>query len=535
MKIRTAELFVFGGVAAALLGAAYWEYFVYGLPALPVGQPVNAETAIRPFGFPGWVRALHFLNFLCLSLLVRSGLQILMDHPRLYWNIHCTPGSEWLRFTSVKVPTDIYYTSKGDARYLSPWLGIPGGTHSIGPARHWHFLNVIAWVGGGAVFVLLLFSTDQWKRLVPVSWEIFPRAWAVFVYYATFHMPPETNGFYQYNALQQLTYFGAVFVLAPLAIVTGPFMSPAFMNRFNWMPHFPLNRQMGRSVHFLALCALLFFFVSHVVLIAITGLKRNMNAIVFGEDSLSGRGLALGLGGIALVILANYLANAWSRKHPRGLQHAARCIVDPVQRLLLDKYPPAAEYSRSDISPYFWANGPLPVSKEWRKLADRSFATYRLRVHGLVETPVSLSLEDLRRMKKERRITLHHCVQGWSGIAEWGGLPMTELAALVRPKLQAKAVVFYSFGEGNEGGQYYDSHSLRNALNAQTLLAYEMNYEPLTIPHGAPLRLRVENQLGYKMVKWISAIEFVDTVKRVYKGEGGFDADNEYFMDLADI
>ena len=116
-------------------------------------------------------------------------------------------------------------------------------------------------------------------------------------------------------------------------------------------------------------------------------------------------------------------------------------------------------------------------------------------------------------MGKKTQITLHHCIQGWSGIAEWGGLPLAELVKLVRPKPGVRAVVFYSFGEGAEGGQFYDSLSMQNAMRPQTLLAYEMNFEPLNHLHGAPLRLRVENQLGFKMVKWIQAIEFVESVE----------------------
>ena len=118
---------------------------------------------------------------------------------------------------------------------------------------------------------------------------------------------------------------------------------------------------------------------------------------------------------------------------------------------------------------------------------------------------------------------------------------MAELVKLVRPKPSAKAIVFYSFGEGvafNDGiasGQYYDSLSIENALNLQTLLAYEMNYQPLSQLHGAPLRLRVENQLGFKMVKWIQAIEFVEDVKSINLGEGGYAEDHEYFGELANI
>jgi methionine sulfoxide reductase catalytic subunit len=138
-------------------------------------------------------------------------------------------------------------------------------------------------------------------------------------------------------------------------------------------------------------------------------------------------------------------------------------------------------------------------------------------------------------MGEKTQITLHHCIQGWSGIAEWGGLPLEELLKLVRPMANARAVVFYSFGEGGEGGEFYDNLSKENALHQQTLLAYEMNFKPLGELHGAPLRLRVENQLGFKMVKWIRAIEFVGSIRFVGQGEGGYNEDHEYFGELANI
>jgi DMSO/TMAO reductase YedYZ molybdopterin-dependent catalytic subunit len=173
-----------------------------------------------------------------------------------------------------------------------------------------------------------------------------------------------------------------------------------------------------------------------------------------------------------------------------------------------------------------------------RRRPRRSLRQWRsrsLQVYGLVENPVELSLDTLRVMGKKTQITLHHCIQGWSGIAAWGGLPLAELIKLVRPTPKAKAVVFYSFGEGAEGGQFYDSLSIENAMHLQTLLAYEMNDEPLTHLHGAPLRLRVQNQLGFKMVKWIQAIAFVESVTSINQGEGGYNEDTEYFGELADI
>jgi len=541
MRVRLRPLLLIVFPVLLLVAAAYIQWGTVGLPALPPSPVLTPALAAEPSGFPAWLRITHYVNFVFLVLLIRSGLQILMDHPRLYWNVHCTPGTEWLRLTPVEVPTDRVWTAKQDSRHLSPWIGLPGYRHTIGMARHWHFLSVLFWVGNGLVFVVLLFATDQWRRLVPHSWSIVPEAWAVFVHDATLHLPPEPNGFYRYNALQQLAYFGVVFILAPLAILTGPSMSPAFTARFRWYPKLPGNRQVGRSLHFLVMGAFVVFIIGHVTMVVLTGFARNMNHIVRGTDSVNTIGLYVGLAALGVVVVLNVLANGMAWRHPRAVQHAAEATVSPVMGFLLDRRAPVAKFSRDDISPFFWVNGAMPTCDEWKALGASDFTDYRLKVHGLVEHPVELSLDDLRALGQRTQITLHHCIQGWSGIAEWGGLPLTVLIDAVRPKPNAKTVVFYSFGEGVDfttgiaNGQYYDSLSMRTALHPQTMLAYEMNGQPLGHLHGAPLRLRVENQLGFKMVKWIQAIEFVEDVRSIHKGEGGYAEDHEYFGELANI
>jgi DMSO/TMAO reductase YedYZ molybdopterin-dependent catalytic subunit len=275
--------------------------------------------------------------------------------------------------------------------------------------------------------------------------------------------------------------------------------------------------------------------------VAITGFVQNMNHIVVGTDGTSLTGVYLGVVGVAVVVGVNALANWLAWRRPRLVQHVAKAIVTPAMSFLLDRAAPRAEFRRADISPFLWANGKVPTCDEWKTLAAGNFKDYRLKVYGLVENPVEISLDNLRALGTKTQITLHHCIQGWSGIAAWGGLPLAELIRLVRPRPNAKAVVFHSFGEGVAlhegvaGVRYYDSLSITNALNAHTLLAYEMNYQPLNQLHGAPLRLRVENQLGFKMVKWIQAIEFVEDVRSIGKGEGGFAEDHEYFGELANI
>jgi DMSO/TMAO reductase YedYZ molybdopterin-dependent catalytic subunit len=312
-------------------------------------------------------------------------------------------------------------------------------------------------------------------------------------------------------------------------------MSPALTNRFGWYPKLPGNRQIGRSLHFLVMCAFIVFIIGHVAMVATTGLLQNMNHIVLGTDDGREIGLLTGLAGIGLIAAANVFANWLAWRRPRAVQHVAKHIVTPPMSLLLDRAAPRAQFESKDISPFLWPNGKVPTCDEWKKLAADNFKNYRLKVTGLVENPVELSLEDLKGMVTKRQTTLHHCIQGWSGIAEWGGLPMVDLVTLVRPKANAHAAVFYSFGEGLEGGQYFDSHSIANLLHPQSLLAYEMNFKPLGELHGAPLRLRVENQLGFKMVKWIRSIEFVENMQRVGEGEGGYNEDHEYFGELANI
>ena len=129
--------------------------------------------------------------------------------------------------TPIHVPTDRVWTAKDDARYISPIVATPGYRHTVGIARSWHFLNVYGFIITGIFFVIMLFDTEQWRRLVPQSPLVLLQAWNTWVHYATFHLPPEFNGFYGYNALQQIAYFSVVFVFGPLAILTGIAMSPA--------------------------------------------------------------------------------------------------------------------------------------------------------------------------------------------------------------------------------------------------------------------------------------------------------------------
>ncbi len=514
-------------------GMAWLQYLMFGLPANPSTAFIPLQLS-DPSGFPVWITLSHWVNFFFLMLIIRSGLSILADHPRLYWTNSCKPNSSWIRFTPVKIPIDKAYTAKEDARYLNPIAGLPGYKHTVGIARVWHFLTVPFFILNGAVFIFLLFYTNQWKRLVPVSWNILPDAWNVFVHYATFNFPIEPNGFYHYNAIQQLSYFAVVFILAPLAMLTGMAMSPAIENRFHWYPKLFGNRQSARSIHFLVLIGYIVFIIIHISLIAATGLVRNMNHIVMGTDNTeSYTGLYIGMLFILVTIAFAFLAHWLSWNKQRFLQSLQASVNGRLWRLTIDRFKVKVHYQKKDITSYFWLNGIMPESTEWKNMAENNFVDYKLKIAGLVENPVELSLEELKKMGKEQNITMHHCIQGWSGIAEWGGVQLSKIIELVKPDPSVTTVAFFSFGEGLYGGTYYDTHTLDNCMNPNSILAWEMNYEPLSLGHGAPLRLRVENQLGYKMVKWISAIEFVQSPKNLGKGFGGKNEDDEYFDLLA--
>jgi DMSO/TMAO reductase YedYZ molybdopterin-dependent catalytic subunit len=196
---------------------------------------------------------------------------------------------------------------------------------------------------------------------------------------------------------------------------------------------------------------------------------------------------------------------------------------------LLERWAPKATYSKDDITDYFWPNGTLPVSDEYRNLQAGNWSDYVLRVDGLVENPLEITYAELLALPKQDQITHHFCIQGWSAIGEWTGVPMRTICEMVKPLPNAKWVAFYSFAEGSDGGRYYDCHPIENMYHHQTILAYGLNGAPLNESHGAPVRLRDEVELGFKMVKWIEAVEFLESYDHVGGGYGGYNEDHEYF------
>ena len=204
-----------------------------------------------------------------------------------------------------------------------------------------------------------------------------------------------------------------------------------------------------------------------------------------------------------------------------------------VQRVLLGRNALAREYSEKDISREFRANGTTnPDTDAYNALAKSDFADWRLVVGGLVERPLQLSLGELRRMPSRSQITRHDCVEGWSCIGKWQGVQLSHVLARAGLKPAAKFIAFYcadSLELSLDGtGQYYETIDLIDAMHPQTLLAYQMNDLPLDIPHGAPLRLRLERQLGYKMAKYVMRIEAIQSFDKLGRGKGGYWEDRGY-------
>ena len=235
------------------------------------------------------------------------------------------------------------------------------------------------------------------------------------------------------------------------------------------------------------------------------------------------------LGWLAVVVVGWVAATPFTLQHPRTVQRIGYALVGPVQRLFQHVDATPGQYTEKDISPYFWHNGAYPRTPEYQELFDEGFASWRLKVHGLVENPVELSIDELRALPNHEQITQHFCIQGWSGVAKWGGVSMATILDLVRPTPEAEWLVFYSLGDGPDGGLYYDVHPIEQMRYQLTMLAYDMNDEPLSYGHGAPLRLRNEIQHGFKQVKWIGGIDVVADFSEVAGGYGGYNADHEFF------
>ena len=253
------------------------------------------------------------------------------------------------------------------------------------------------------------FTSGEWSRLVPTSWDIFPRAWQTFLTYISFHIPP-AGDFRPFDPLQQLAYFGVVFILGPFLIVTAA-QSPAIEAHFPWYVKIFGGRQSARSLHFLGLAAMIAFIIVHTALVFIVHFQDNIRNIVLGTTS-SSLALAGIIAIIALIVVAIIYAWAlvYTLRHKRQMQHALGKVVDPTRKAILHDEASRQHYKPEDITRYFWVNGDPPDTGEYEQLVEHNFEDWRLDICGLVEHPLHLSLEDLRALPKQTQMTLHNCI-----------------------------------------------------------------------------------------------------------------------------
>ena len=248
--------------------------------------------------------------------------------------------------------------------------------------------------------------------------------------------------------------------------------------------------------------------------------------------SVDRRNWLKGLGAAATGLVLSACDRITQSPQAIGVLSAAEHLTQGAQRLIGARAL-AREYRPSDISPDFKANGTLmPGGAEYRAHMESGFADWRLVVDGLVQRPLSLSLEQIRALPARSQITRHDCVEGWSSIGKWTGARLAPLLQQAGLLPAARFIVLHcadSYDSSHpEASRYYESIDLVDAVHPQTILAYEMNDRPLPVAHGAPLRLRAERHLGYKQAKYIMRLEAVDRLDHIGMGRGGYWEDRNY-------
>jgi len=210
----------------------------------------------------------------------------------------------------------------------------------------------------------------------------------------------------------------------------------------------------------------------------------------------------------------------------RGLLRSSEKLTMGAQRLISPRDALAREFSEADLSPIFRPNGTrMPAGDDYARHVAEQFANWRLTVDGLVARPLSIPIQTLRALPHRTQITRHDCVEGWSAIGKWHGVQLSRILDVAGLSTRAKYIVFHCadrFGEK----PFYESIDLIDAFHPQTILAWGLNGHLLPVPNGAPLRLRVERQLGYKQAKFIQRIEAVESLAGIYGGKGGYWEDN---------
>ena len=465
----------------------------------PAGSALPRHAAL--------VRLTHWLTTLSVAVLALSGVAILLAHPRLYWGETGALGGPSL----IDLPLPFV-------------LAVP----IRGPGRFLHFLAAWVLLFTAIVYgVRGLLSGHFLHNLLPARASLSPAAIAESVRtHLRFELSSEAE-FAAYNVLQRLSYAAVVFVMVPLMFWTGLAMSPAVTSVFPYLAVSLGGQQSARTVHFFAAVALVWFVFVHVAMVWLTGFRRRMRAMIAGSAADGTTGPALsrrqliraGVGALAGVGVLG-VAFRWADRcglvpaHHRGLYGLSETVTYAGQRLLTRLPSMAREYDRSQISAVAPVNGPAPATAEYRELQAAGFANWRLQVDGMVERPGQLSLAELKAFPARSQITHQACEEGWSFIAEWTGVPLAQVLEHVGVHPGARYVFFFAF----DG--WWDSIDMEDALHPQTLLAYAMNGPQMPLDHGAPLRLKVARQLGYKSMKYVKRMTITDSAAGIGDGLG---------------
>jgi len=489
-------------------------------PVLPSGRgwlslwpyPVVMQSDIVPDNprHSALVRVTHWLTALSFLVLVLSGIAILLAHPRLYWGETGALGGPSL--FDLPLPFVLDVPIRGPGRYL-------------------HFLSAWVSVFTGLVYVSMgLASRHFGRNLLPARAELtFAAIGKVIRSHLRFERSSEAE-LATYNVLQRLSYTTVVFVLLPLMIWTGLAMSPAVTSVFPFVVSALGGQQTARTVHFVAACSLVLFLLVHVAMVCLTGFKRRVRAMITGRGPApagatasvgfsrrtlikTSLGALAGVGGLGAGVRLLDRCGLIPANH-RGIYGLSETLTYAGQRLLTKLPSMAREFDRSQISTVTPVNGKAPKTEPYQRLLAGGFAEWRLQIDGMVARPSSLSLAELRSFPSRSQITHQACEEGWSFIAEWTGVPLAYVLERVGIHPEARYVFFFAFDD------WWDSIDMDDALHPQTLLAYGMNGPEMPIDHGAPMRLKLARQLGYKSLKYLSRITVTDSAKAIGDGLG---------------
>jgi DMSO/TMAO reductase YedYZ molybdopterin-dependent catalytic subunit/thiosulfate reductase cytochrome b subunit len=468
-------------------------------------------------GRPLFVRITHWLTAAAVLGLVVSGATLVLTHPRLYWGETGAAGGPAL----LDLPLPLTLGISGWGRYL-------------------HFLSAWICVLTGLAYVTLGLTSSHLRRtlLPPPEARSIGALRKVLLDHLRFRVALGGAG-EPYNLLQQVTYLAVVFVLFPAMIWTGLAMSPALTSPFPVLVRVLGGHQSARTVHFFVACALVLFVVVHLVMVFAAGFRARVRGMVMGRTrgTSLGPGAAAGISrrrilrsGLTVAAGAGGLVGAvhLGERHGlvppdhRGPYGAGETLTYASQRLLTTPRSLAREFDRSQISQVAPVNGPHPETEEYQRLLDSGFADWRLEIEGAVQRPMTVSLADLRAMPARSQITHQACEEGWSFIAEWTGVPLSLVLERVGVLPRARWVAVYAHDT------WWESIDMNDALHPQTLLAYGMNGSALPLDHGAPVRLRVARQLGYKSVKYLARLRVVESLRGLGSGLGGTNAEVGY-------